>query len=220
MLKIYITALLLLYSVTTRSQSAHDLFDPQKPDITYLGIDYSHVKLIGNFSEFMEAGNRNVLDIRDRYFNSWNMVVVNEREKYNIGKMLRKSDVFYDIEMIKMINSKTNLEELEGLNCEKFTLEDIQEFVSAYDFSEKSGTGVVFIAECLNKSAIEAIYHFVAIDMATSKVVFHRRLRGEPKGFGLRNYWINSLHKIVEDITYFYYGEWKHTAEELKAEEV
>jgi hypothetical protein len=218
MKKYIIVVTLLLCSALIKGQTAYDLFDSRQTEITYLGIDFSQVKLIGNFSEFMEAGNRNVMEIRDKYFGAWNRVVVNERDKFDIGGMLRKSEVFYDIEMITMINSRTNLEEMEALNCGKFTLEQIQEYVSTYDLSGKKGIGVVFIAECLNKSAVEAVFHLVAINMESGKVIFQRRLKGEPNGFGLRNYWINSLNKIIENVTYFYYGDWKQTADELKGQ--
>ena len=70
----------------------------------------------------------------------------------------------------------------------------------------------VFIAECLNKNAVEAWYHFVAIDMIAGKVLLHERLRGQPSGFGFRNYWANSVHKVIRNIRDYYYWEWKKSA--------
>ena len=67
----------------------------------------------------------------------------------------------------------------------------------------------MLIAESLNKIMAEAWYHFVAIDMATGKVILHERLRGQPQGFGLRNYWANSIHTVIRDIRDYYYWEWK-----------
>jgi hypothetical protein len=59
---------------------------------------------------------------------------------------------------------------------------------------------------------MEAWYHFVAIDMRTSNVLLHDRLRGEPSGIGLRNYWANSFHKVIRNIRDYYYWEWKKWA--------
>jgi hypothetical protein len=201
--------LLLLGLGNAQSQSTQDLFQQSDAEITYLGIDFSHVRLIGNFSEFIEAGEKNVMTIRDEYFPRWNMVVLNEREKYDIRGMLRKADIYYDIDMISALNARTSLDSMESYNTRKFTEADIERFVSGYDLKDKEGIGVVFIAECLNKSAEEAVFHFVAISMRTGEVLFHRRLRGQPQGFGFRNYWINSLYKIINDVKYYYYNEWR-----------
>ena len=200
---------LVLCSSLIHSQQVADLFERSDVSITYLGIDFSHVKLIGNFSEFMDAGEKNVMEIRNVYFPRWNMVVVDEREKFDIAGMLRKSEIYYDIDMIAELNSQTPLEDLESYNAVKFTGEDISSFVSHYDLNGKPGIGVVFIAESLNKSAEEAIFHFVAMNMQNGEVLFHRRLRGEPNGFGLRNYWVNSLYRIINNIKYYYYDEWR-----------
>jgi hypothetical protein len=204
--------LLLAGTAGIQSQTVSDLFQQNDIRVTYLGIDYSHVKLIGNFSEFFEVGGKNIMELRDTYFPRWNMVVVNERDKYDLAGMLRKQDIYYDIDMISAVNSRTNLEGLVSLNTVKFTEEDISQFVSEYDFKGKEGIGVLFIAECLNKSAEEAIFHFVAMNMQTGDILFQRRLKGIPNGIGLRNYWINPLYRIINDVKFYYYQEWKQSA--------
>ena len=192
------------------AQTAQDLFRPGV-QITWLGIDYSHVKIIGNFNEFFDAGERSTWQIRDIYFPRWNAIIMEEPAKYDIRGMLR-SDITFDIDMITGINAQTPLEELEAYNTIKFSEEDIQSFAGQYDFKGREGIGIVFMAECLNKNALEAWYHFVAIDMLTSKVILHARLRGEPSGIGLRNYWANSVHKVIRNIRDYYYWEWKKKA--------
>jgi hypothetical protein len=196
---------LLLGIMNAQSQTVQDLFQQSDMKVSYLGI--------GNFAEFFEAGEKNVMEIRDTYFRRWNMVVLNERQKYDIGGMLRKDNIYYDIEMITAINDRTNLDGIESYNSEKFTEEDIQAFVSQYNLEGKDGIGVVFIAECLNKSAEEAIFHFVVMNMNTREILLQRRLRGEPQGFGLKNYWINSVYRIIQDIKYYYYNEWRIKAD-------
>ena len=123
--------------------------------------------------------------------------------------MLRRMDIYYDIDMIMELNYRTNPDSLESYNTRKFTGKDIQAFVDHYNLEGKEGIGVLFIAECLNKSYEEAYFHFVAINMKTGEVLFHRRLRGEPSGFGLRNYWANSMYRIIRDIKQYYYFVWK-----------
>jgi hypothetical protein len=209
MRKIIVVLLAWMAAMPAGAQSAEGLFGASDTKITYLGIDFSHVKLIGNFAEFFEAGRKNTMEIRDVYFPRWNMVVVNEREKYDISGMLRKNSVYYDLDMIMSVNAGTALDSLESLNEVVFTEEDISRFVSGYDLSGKQGIGIVFIAESLNKSSQLAVFHFVAIDMGTGQVLFQRRLRGEPQGFGLRNYWINALYRIINNIKNYYFDEWR-----------
>ena len=53
--------LFLLLSCAGNSQTVNDLFHESDVKITWLGIDFSHVKLIGDFAEFFEAGEKVVL---------------------------------------------------------------------------------------------------------------------------------------------------------------
>jgi hypothetical protein len=209
MKKLYLLFLLLPCAISGNSQTVNDLFQESDVKISWLGIDFSHVKLIGNFAEFFEAGEKSSWQIRDIYFPRWNYIILGEPEKYDIKGMLRKPDIWYDIDMIGDINARTSLDEIESYNAIKFTGEDIQSFVDQYNLEGKEGIGVLFIAECLNKNAEEAYYHFVAINMKNRNVLFHERLRGEPNGFGLRNYWANSIFTVIRNIREYYFGSWK-----------
>ena len=82
--------------------------------VTWLGIDFSHVKLIGNFSEFFDAGEKSTWQIRDVYFPRWNAIVLEEPAKYDIRGMLRKADIGYEMDMIAGINAQTPLEAMEA----------------------------------------------------------------------------------------------------------
>ena len=209
MKKSYLLLGMLCCMVTVKSQTVRDIFYDSDVKISWLGIDFSHVKLIGNFAEFFEAGEKSSWQIRDIYFPRWNNIILNEPEKYDIRGMIRKPDLWYDIDMLGDINSQTSLDEIESYNTVKFSEEDIQSFVNQYNLQDKEGIGILFIAECLNKNAEEAYYHFVAINMKNKEVLFHERLRGEPNGFGLRNYWANSIYSVIRNIREYYFGSWK-----------
>ena len=211
MKKICFVLLFMPVAFHANAQTAQDLFRPGM-QVTWFGIDFSHVKLIGNFAEFFDAGEKSTWQIREVYFPRWNAIILEEPAKYDIRGMLRKADIAFDIDMIAGINAQTPLEEMEAYNTIKFSEEDIQSFVRQYDFQGREGIGIVFIAECLNKNAFVAWYHFVAIDMGTSRVLLHERLGGEPSGVGLRNYWANSIHKVIRNIRDYYYWQWKRWA--------
>jgi hypothetical protein len=202
--------MLLIPALTGYPQKIQDLFQPSDVKVSWLGIDYSHVKLIGNFSEFMDAGMKDPIQIRNIYFPRWNRIILDEREKYDVGGMLRKPDIYYDIDPIADVNSKADVDAMQSYNMQKFTDADLQNYVNQYDLTGKEGLGVLFMAECLNKGAVEAYYHFIVINMSTREILFHRRLRGEPQGFGIRNYWANSVCQVIQNIKYFYYSEWEY----------
>jgi hypothetical protein len=212
MKKILFILLILFQALPSKAQSAQDLFRTDIP-VTWLGIDYSHCKLIGNFAEFADAGRKSTWQIRDSYFPRWNAIILDEPDKYDVKGMLRRGDLGYDLSMITGINAQTILAEMEVFSPVIYSEEDVQSFINQYEFRDQNGIGIVFIAESLNKIIPEAWYHFVAIDMRTGKVILHERLRGQPSGVGLRNYWANSIHYVIRNIEEYYYWEWKkHSA--------
>ncbi len=208
MKKQFITVLLLFIAVIVDSQTAKDLFSPSNVKISWLGVDFSHVKLIGDFSQFYGAGEKDNAQIRDNYFPAWNRLILVEPDKYDIKGMLRNDSIIYDIEMVTKINSSTPNKDMESYNTPNYSKKDIETFVSLYDTKERSGIGILFLAESLNKSMKEAYYHFVAIDMKTKEILFHERLRGKPKGFGLRNYWAGSIYSVIKEIKNERYKVW------------
>ena len=208
MKNIYAISFILLLAQASYAQNAQDLFNPEVP-VTWLGIDYSHCKLIGNFAEFADAGRKSTWQIRDSYFPKWNAIIMNEPEKYDVRGMLRRGDMTFDLDMVTSLNAQTPLAEMEVFTPVIYSAEDIQSFVNQYEFKDKNGIGIVFICESLNKTLPEAWYHFVAVDMGSGKVLLHERLRGQPSGIGLRNYWANSIHYVIRNIQEYYYWEWK-----------
>jgi hypothetical protein len=205
---IHLIPLFLLITQTSIAQDAKDLFSPEVP-VTWLGIDYSHCKLIGNFAEFADAGRKSTWQIRDVYFPKWNAIIMSEPEKYDVRGMLRRGDMTFDIEMVSNLNAQTQLADMEVFVPVVYTEEDIQSFVNQYEFKDKKGIGIVFICESLNKILPEAWYHFVAVDMGSGKILLHERMKGQPSGIGLRNYWANSIHYVIRNIQEYYYWNWK-----------
>jgi hypothetical protein len=196
-------------SAGSYGQTAEDLFTPGDAKISWLGIDFSNVKLIGDFSQFSGAGEKSASQIKKTYFPAWNKLILDEREKYDVAGMLRKDKVIYDIDMIMDINMDAPLEEMESYNAPTYSKEDIEKFVKKYETKGKDGIGIVFVAESLNKANTEAWFHFVAINLTNNKVLVHDRIRGEPSGIGLRNYWAGAIHDVIKEISKSRYRNWK-----------
>ena len=175
---------------------------------TYLGIDYSQAKFIGDFAHFSDAGKTSMVYIKTEYFGRWNAVVENESEKYDIAGAMRKGNMKYDINQAAKINSKTVVEDMEASYYEELTRNNIEELVKNYSISSKEGIGFIFIAEYLNKTQENACFHFVAFNMNSREVLIHKRYIGVVGGFGLRNYWIRPVYEVIRQISKDY-NSWK-----------
>lgn len=211
MKKLLLVAFALNLSSLMFGQTTADLFNASEHKVYWLGIDYSHVKLIGSFTQFAEAGETGPELIKNKYFPAWNALIENEYEKYNVGAMLRKEDLVINTAGIDKINAKTKLEDLEGDADPNYTAEQIQKFVKSYDFGIKEGIGVFFLAESLNKNKERGKYHFVAVNLSNKEVLMSEPLIGEAGGFGLRNYWAKSFFLVMDQIQSKKYKEWKKT---------
>ena len=74
------------------AQTFTDVFDSAST-ITYLGIDYTHVKIFG------EKENE-VMDLVDRQFNNINQLVITESSKYNLKKTFKKNNLLNDLSFV------------------------------------------------------------------------------------------------------------------------
>jgi hypothetical protein len=194
---------------TSHGQTIEDLFRKSDVEITWLGVDFSHVKLIGDFSQFAGVGEKSDRQIKRVYFPAWNHLILDEPEKYDIKGMMRKEEINIDIEMIMAINSKTDVSKLESYNAPRYTSDSIARFVSDYDLPQKTGISLVMIASSLNKGSEVAYFHFVAIRNSDKKILLQEKLKGKPGGIGLKNYWAGSIARIIIDIKENKYKKWK-----------
>jgi len=204
---ILLAALLLIGNVN--AQSIKDLFNPSSTPITWLGIDFSHVKLIGDFAQVAEAGQVGPIAIRDTYFPGWNGLFFSESEKYNVKEMLRKEAVTINTSAIDAINAGASIEELEGVTDPGYKKEDIQGFVRNYKFNVNQGLGVLMVAESLNKNHAMATYHFIVVDLTNNEILLYEKLSAAPGGIGIRNYWARSFYNVMINIRDNKYKAWK-----------
>lgn len=191
----------------SNAQTAKDFFNSSSK-VTWLGLDFSNAQLVGEFSQFADAGSNSTDEVKDKYFPAWNNFFYTEADKYNVSDMIRNSDVDLDIEMIMELNKNADSKKLRTYDAKRYSEEDIKSFVKKYDLKGKSGLGLVLINETLNKNEEMAYYHFVVIDMASKKVLFQERMIGKPGGFGLKNYWAKSFYNVMADVEKKYFKKW------------
>jgi|KBSMisStandDraft_5_1062788.scaffolds.fasta_scaffold148526_2 hypothetical protein len=186
------------------AQTFKDVFNPETT-ITYLGIDFTNVKVIGH-----QEGE--VMDLADRQFSGINQLVLDEPKKYDVAGALHRSNVPSDISFVKAKNKTISADKIASTDVadEKHLTEaDINGIVKGYDFGGKKGIGFLFIMESMSKKSEHGSMYLTFVDMATSKVLHTERVSEKPGGFGLRNYWAKTIYEAIDDIHDSKYKEWQ-----------
>ena len=187
------------------SQTAKEIFNSPEVPVTYLGIDFSQARLIGD-------GAAIAADFKEKHFPGINQVVINEPKKYDIAKALKRSTITNDISVTESINAKIEADKITasgGTEDSRLDAAAISNIVNAYDLSGKTGIGLVFIVENLNKPAAKGSMYVTFIDMVSRKVLFTERMTGKAGGFGNKNYWAKTILGVIEQIEKSKYKEWK-----------
>ena len=211
MKKLTVVFVLLVFVVCTKTnaQSVNDLFSASKTQVYWLGIDYSHVRIIGDFSQFSDAGAVTPFVLKEKYFTGWNDLILAESEKYDVKGMFRKENLILDLHAVTKINANTATEDMETYAAPNYTKEDIEKFIYSYNFQIKEGIGLILVAEYLSKVEQKAKYHFAAVNLATNDILIYDVFEEMASGFGLRNYWARTYYDVIIEIRDQKYKYWK-----------
>ncbi|HSY62887.1 MAG TPA: hypothetical protein VK796_13475 [Cytophaga sp.] len=205
-----ILSLVLVFAFNSQAQNVQDIFGNTDYNVTWFGIDYSHAKIVGSLGLFGGKTPVSPADLRDRYYPAWNYLILDEPGKYDIAKMIHRQSVTKDISIVKQLNAAAHIDSIEASVTPYYTLQEIQQFISAYPIENKAGIGLVFIAESMNKASDDAYYHVVFFNMTTKEILLQERLRGAPVGFGIRNHWAGSYFSVMEYIKEDGYQKWRN----------
>jgi len=202
---------LLAGSTQSFSQTIKDFFSNNSTPLTYLGIDYYRNRIINQVG--ISAS-----DMKSRYYEGMNDVVVNEMEKnYKIGEAFNRagSSVTVDISAVTDRNGKVDVKDI-GSSSEadfnRLTEADIASEIKALSLKDKSGIGLVFIMEGMKKDDKKGFgsVWVVLVDMKTKKVLMNERMEQEAAGFSPRNYWVSVIKRSIVDIEKKSYKKWKN----------
>lgn len=184
------------------AQQKRDIFDP-KVKMTWLGLDFAGAKFIGDEEKFQSESDTRKLIM------AWNNLMINEAEKFDVGKALQRAPLPQAIPITIAHNEQLNIagmvEKSALLHLNK---EDISRIVSSYDFGSQSGLGVIFIVESFSKTDLKGLIWVTFINMDSKEVLLADRYTGKPGGFGLRNYWAGSIYNILKQVK-TNYEKWK-----------
>lgn len=190
------------------AQTLKDVFTNSETPIFYLGIDFTQARLI-------DDATANEIDIRDRQYTAINDVIVNEPKKYDLAEAFHKSYIDHDLGLVAKRNEKANAEAIKSSNTadyHRFKEDDVSKLVSGFDFSGKTGVGLLFVVEAMSKSQKAAAIWVTLVDMKSKKVLMTERMEGNVGkfgGFGFKNYWAGPFKDVIDEIHKKKYSEWK-----------
>ncbi len=172
---------------------------PKNAAISFLGIDYSHVKLVGEMAHW----GSNTLDtdeVIEKYFTGWNDLFVNEAKKYDVNKFFKTSNMTTQIGFFDDINAKTSSKNLMQKSSPEVDAEMIKTWAKKHNYtSVKSPYAIFLVATELNKGKEFGKYYIVLVDKKAKAFYVSAEQSGKPGGFGFRNYWANTFFKVLQD---------------------
>jgi hypothetical protein len=194
----------LLMTLAVRAQSSlKTFFNDESTPLTYLGVDFTQAKVIGESAV--------PADMRDRLFPAINAVIINEPKKYDLGRAFHR-EVKTDITPTDKRNQKVDVDNIKSTDATDLNhLEpaEVAGVVKNLDLNGKKGIGLLFVMEAMSKPDKEASMYVVLTDMESKKVLLAERVNAKAQGFGFRNYWAYTVYKALEDIRKHQYQAWK-----------
>lgn len=181
--------LFLLAPIYSYAQTASTVFNTNS--IIWYGLDFSNSKMVG------AAGFNDPTSIKNVYFDGWNNTILNEYDKYNVGRFFHKTDVKFEVDAVKPRNEIPKVEDLVTNNSYTLPRASVDKMVKAYKTENKSGIGLVFIVESFDKLTENAHIYVTFFDIASRKILVCEEVNGKPKGFGFRNYWLGAVLDVM-----------------------
>lgn len=187
------------------AQDKRDVFSPST-DITWLGVDFSGAKLIGDRERLgSESDIRHLLD-------AINELMMKEADKYNVAAAIQRKKVENGTQVANEHNAELDVMAMlsnEGKDHIHLKPMDIEEIISTYDFKGLSGIGLMFNVESFNKLIEEGSFWITFVNMDNKQVLFTERLVAPPSGFGMRNFWAGSVNGVIAKIKKKEFENWR-----------
>jgi len=182
-----------------------DYFNEQTP-LTYLGIDFTEIKLAGFSEEEMK-------DMAEKQFGFINNLIINEDEKkkFNLPEFFHKRKVEKDISFSEEHNFKIEADKVKsagGDDENRLTPAAVEKLIAGYDFADKEGMGAMIVAESFNRTKEQGTAYIVFIDLTTRKILYSEKFTEKGGGFGVRNFWSRVFYNLLLE-TDSKYKKWK-----------
>lgn len=203
-----LTLSLLLITVffNASSQSRQDIFNRTGPEIVWLGLDFTQIRLIGPLGT---VDKEELVPL----FDDINRVVITEGSKYNFAAALRKDNVPFNLEVVTRLNSGINPDEVIVYNSSnegsRLNEESVSVLVKQYNIPEKDGIGLVFFMESFDKYREKGTMWVTFFSLSDRNVLFTERMSGTAGGISFRNHWARTVYEVIDQIRKSKFAEWR-----------
>jgi len=188
--KRFLQAIVLLLLILGSASAQDKAKALSQPAVVWFGIDFTGAK----FTSVTE----DPAVIVNQYLNAINSLIIMESPKFYIKKYFKKSEVTNSIDIVNSSNSGIDPKTLVITEEYKIGQDDIKKIISKYKTSDNKGTGLVFIAENLNKITQTGSFYVCFFDIASNDIIDCERMTGKAAGFGFRNYWAGSVFNVMK----------------------
>ncbi|UII34781.1 hypothetical protein LVD17_13280 [Fulvivirga ulvae] len=183
----------MLLSVVVQAQSGKALLY-ESSEFVWCGLDYSHVKCIGR------DGFNEPYEVKHKYFDAWNELVLAEADKYDLQEAYYKSRQITDLSVVDRRNDIPDVDKLVINDSYQFEKGKLQEIIKDYDLEKSDeGLGLVYVVESLNKYRQTAVIYVVFFDIASKEILWNKSYTTDARGFGFRNYWARTIYNTMNE---------------------
>ena len=186
-----LTILLMVVIGTIIAKGQNEDVTLKASTVKFFGIDFSEVKVYGGKespAQFLQA------------FEDINRLFLSEPKKYNVEKLLKREVSDVSIKAVNSIIDYIDRDELiiedSSYQLDERTLNEIVKFLPV---DREDGVGALFIAEMFNRVAGRGSYVVVYFSLDNKEILGSFRVTGKAGGFGLRNYWANTIFDIIRN---------------------
>lgn len=202
--------LALCLSLSLQAQEFKNFLQSKNAETYWLGIDYSQMVFVGDGFENInesEGGDQSLL--KDRFFDSWNELIVNEEKRYDWAKAFRKNKIEHAITSTKKRNQNAKLNNIFVSNLQELGIEKVENYVQGLSFDKNSGYGIIIVMESMDKSQELGTYYLTIINLSNKKILHTEYFKEKAGGFGFRNYWIKPVHFGLTKIQKSLFKKWQ-----------
>jgi len=195
-------------TINVSAQTKSDIFS-KDVEVTWLGLDFTAARLIGDREKYGSES-----DVK-HLMTAWNELILNEPDKYNVAKAIGRSKVTNSIEAVNDRNAEVDVQTMFSDDQKDYLhikAGDVDGIIADYDFKGKTGIGLVFIVESFSKPAVEGSMYVTFVNMGSKEILLSERLTGEPKGFGMRNYWAGAVYGVLTKMQKKEFENWRKTS--------
>ncbi len=184
----FILMILLGFMNYSFSQEYQKVSDIKK--VIWLGVDFTAAK----FTLVTE----DPAVIVNQYLKAINVLIISEREKFNIRSFFKVDEVSNNIELVIAFNQQIDPSALVIYDDYKLDMDQVKDVIKKYDVEDKSGVGLIFVAENLNKVSQTGSYYVCFFDLSTKEIIDCKRMTGAVSGIGFRNYWAGTIYNVMK----------------------